>query len=255
MPNHERTNSVREPRFFSRDNERQLILNGHGLSALYGSHAPAAVPQPVENWHVFSLACLARAHYTLVTVLDLQHREVDCISLTRTLYEHVIAFAWVAIEPETHYPMFLRWELIQRKRMCDDLARFGVVAPPFDEVKRALVDAAHECAPDTADRALQADAFWSRLHPDWEWGFRRSYANLFRQYSAFVHPTVMGLESFITRGPTGPKIGIPPKRAASEAAASAVASFADALVVAHLRLRWPPFPKILSAFTAGIVAP
>ena len=229
---------------------RQLATNGRRLSLLYVANAPSQ-PATGTDWETFCLACLARAHYTLRRMLD-HADEIDGAGSARVIYEHVVAFAWIAINPSVHYRQFLRWESLQREKMQKDLAQFGEVAPDPMIVRRALIDTAAESAPETADRALAAENFWSRSVSEWPFQFRRAYANLFRPYSAFVHPTVMGLDPFIERGPSGPRIGQPREVGDGHILAAAVGSFADGLIVASHRLGWPSMVAVVREMMQGI---
>jgi hypothetical protein len=101
-------------------------------------------------------------------------------------------------------------------------------------------------APSAPDRAVAADNFWSRCIPNWAFGFRREYANLFRPYSAYTHPTVMGVKSFITGEP-------PPEFEGMRVQAAAAAALASGLVVASHRWGSPPFDDIFGAWTEGFV--
>lgn len=228
----------------------QLIRNGADLCLLYGQHA-SRDPSRRSEAEILCLAILARAHYTLETILGLQEREVDSIVLTRSLYEHVVTLAWLAIDPDAHHGMFLRWELDQREKMAKDLQRFGSIVPAQINIRRALIGAGKKIAPETADRALEADRYWSRLGLDWDFAFRHTYAALFRPYSGYVHPTVMGLYPFVEQRPDGLKIQAPVAQLGEKVAAHAVLSFADALVVASHRFGWPPLRNVVCIFAFG----
>lgn len=238
--------------------QAQVVRNGHLLSALYGAHT-LRPPRSMPDWQVFASACLARANYSLLTILSLDHREVDCLTLARSVYEHVVTMAWVSIDGPKHYPMHLQWERRERMKMISELQAFGSEALPPDAanvIKRATIDAAQETAPPAAGRAVECDRYWPRALPPeggWMWHFRRSYTNLFRYCSAYVHPTVMGVDCFIERHPGAVQIGLPRSVGRSEVAVCAVQSFADGLAVASLRFGWPPMLEILKAFTNGFV--
>ena len=233
---------------------KQLIRNSQALSNLYSRWAPTR-REARPNSEVYMMACLARCNYTLATVLRMEQRDIDCMPLVRCLYEHSVTFAWVAIDPDTHHRRMLAWELAQRRKMTEDLAKFGAVAPPMDAVKRSMIDADRTPAPELADRALHADRHWQRSNTGWAFGFRRVYANLYRPYSALVHPTAMGLEPFVSYGPGGQLVGDPPPQHWGETASAAGASFADALIVASLRLGWPPLRDVVFAWTYDLPGP
>jgi hypothetical protein len=114
------------------------------------------------------------------------------------------------------------------------------------ELMRTTAEAGEvPAAPETPDRALAADAYWAP-QLNFVTSLRRAYANLFRLYSAFVHPTGMGIAAFRP----------PPNHAAplkAEPAVGAVTVFCIGLQIASISLGWPPRPEILKAFTRGFV--
>lgn len=251
MASEDREESPEEAADFVRWNAEQICENGLRLSRLYERHAPRE-PGRWPDSTILCYALLARAHYTLNTILALGERGVDSVVLARTVYEHVATLAWLTIDPEPHRRMFLRWERNQREKMATDLKRFATLAPSNVDVRRALIDAGDQSAPETADRALAADAYWSRLGLAWEFAFRRTYANLFRPYSAFVHPTVMGLDLFISQSEPSSVGASPAARVCDKAVLHAVSSFADALVVTSHTFGWPPSRDVVAAFAHGV---
>jgi hypothetical protein len=232
--------------------KKQLAANGHRLSALYGARAPARAPSG-QDWETQALGYLARANYTLQTILAMPNREIDATVLGRSLYEHVVAFAWLLIDPVAHRPMLLRWEYEERTKMVKDPHGFRILSPPEDGViRRALIDMGPKCAPETPDRALAADNYWSRCGIKWQWHFRNGYVGLFRGYSVFVHPTIAGITPFIVRDHHGSSVGLPRGGQGGDVQVEAVICFADALAVASHRLRWPSIGEVLEAFTRGL---
>jgi hypothetical protein len=224
------------------------------LSALYVRHCPETAISGRDS-ETLALALLARAHYTLQTVLAVPTQELDCIALVRSIYEHVVAFAWLAIDPEAHRPMLLKWEFEERKKMLKDAAEWFEHVEPPDEgaVRRALVDMGHVAAPETPDRALAADKYWSRCGISWEFHFRSGYSSLFRLNSAFLHPTVAGVFPFITPGSPA-RVSAEPRRAhVAHPLPDAMLAFADGLAVASYRFGWPPVGDLRAAFMHGLV--
>jgi hypothetical protein len=236
--------------FLTEAEKNQLAANGHRLSALYGARAPTRSGQ---DWETHALAYLARANYTLQTILAIPTRDIDCMVLARSLYEHVVAFAWLLIDPPAHRPMLLRWEYEERVKLLNDSHGFKMLAPPSDTiVRRALIDMGQKAAPETPDRALAADKYWSRCNIKWTWRFRHGYWGLFRGFSVFVHPTVAGIDPFIVPGNRSATVGIPRAPHRGDIQAEAVLCFADALAVASHRFGWPSIGEVLEAFTHGL---
>src|SRR5262245_18802833 len=127
---------------------KQMARNGKLLLNRYRRWAPHA-PSPRANWEVLALANLSRCAYSLETILSLGDvRDLDTVVLTRSLFEHAVVLAWLSIDPVRHYPMVMRSDLIEREKAIADLATFGVVTPGVREaVRRAMVDAGHDPAP------------------------------------------------------------------------------------------------------------
>jgi hypothetical protein len=93
--------------------------------------------------------------------------------------------------------------------------------------------------------------YWSRCNIKWTWRFRTGYWGLFRGFSVFVHPTVAGIDPFISTEARGAAVGIPRAAHRGDVQVDAVLCFADALAVASHRLGWPSIGEVLAAFTNG----
>jgi hypothetical protein len=123
----------------------------------------------------------------------------------------------------------------------------------LDEIKGSLVEMGHDEAPDSVLKMCQeADSYWGRLGIDWRWNFARSYANVYRLYSKYVHPTIISLDSFITPSERGGVIGQPVPVHGNAIQAEAVKYFAGALAIASCR--WPSvtLEEVARAFVRGI---
>jgi hypothetical protein len=240
------------PPGFNRDDHYQaLSRNAFALSALYVRWAPQHPPGG-HDFETMGLGYLARAHHAFETILQIPQREVDCCVLARTLYEHVVAFSWLAIDPEPHRRMLLRWEYNERRKWLNDPHTFQLLDPPDDGiVRRALIDMADTAAPETPDRAFAADKYWPRCNIGWPWQFRRSYSHLFRFFSCYVHPTVVGIDPFVERGDP-PTVGRARAVFDEEIRGEAAVCFADALAVASFRLGWPSMDDLLAITTHGL---
>jgi hypothetical protein len=236
----------------------RLAGNKARVSELYLRHATVAYLNRAqfEPWKHYAFACLARAHYALESIFLLGGREVDQAALTRVLYEHVVAFAWLMIDPPAHYLSLLSWEHGERLKMRADLANFASTpGPPEAEITRLMqtdgLDLSVTPARGTPDRALAADKYWVTKVPEWQFHMRHGYASLFRPHSTSVHPTLMGLIPFSTPNP-GARAGVPRQMLKLRLDAEAVAVFGDALIVAAKSLNWPPTIDVLTAVFEGV---
>lgn len=240
---------------FKRGELERLAANWPALDEFYNRHARISLArQHFEHWECYALSCLSRIHYSVASVFLLRDREADAASLTRILYEHVVAFAWLMIDPEQHYKRLLSWEKNERTKMVKGLAKFN--ADPVTEAEATMhlvsvgLDPTVPAAPETFDRADQAERFWAAGAAAWTFSFPRSYASLFRPYSAFVHPTVAGLISFFDPTP-GADPASPIPRHQGCIPAEAMMLFIDALVVSAARLGWPLHDDILAVAFYG----
>lgn len=158
--------------------------------------------------------------------------DVDGRTLVRSLYEQVVTFAWIAIDPGPHYSRWFAQGLWEDLRLHNDAVQFGERVLSEDEVatsrrllglddlrppedtedaertrprKRKTPDPAL-LLPSVADRARDADEHWSvrirGLHPPGHMlGFRGLYLPAFRTASRSVHSALGGLALYVTDRP------------------------------------------------------
>lgn len=94
----------------------------------------------------------------LTRLLGSRHED-DSLVLLRALYEHVVTFCWIAIEPEDRH---LRWHhsaLAWRLKLHDDAKRLGLRILSAKEEAEARE--ARGSMPSLPDRASEADTFWA----------------------------------------------------------------------------------------------
>jgi hypothetical protein len=230
---------------------QRLAGNKPIVSELYLRYATIAYARRIEfqPWEHYAFACLARAHYALDSIFLLNGREADSAALTRVLYEHIVAFAWLMIDPPAHYLALLSWEHGERQKMRKDIANFASTpGPTSDEITLFMIaDGLDRTVPParaTPDRALAADAHWSRLVPDWSFRLRHAYASLFRAHSVNVHPTLMGLVAFSSPDPAA-QATVPARMLKLRLDAEALAVFGDGLIIASVALQWPPQREVI----------
>ncbi|MBX3159182.1 MAG: hypothetical protein KF773_24650 [Deltaproteobacteria bacterium] len=180
-------------------------------------------PRVQDNWHVVAPAMLFSASSCLLSIRLLAEtqaprREQDAIVLLRRLYEHVVDFAWIAIDPETHAKKWVADDRFYRLKIDDDFKRLG--QPGLEPTKRLEYEQyvkAHGRMPDMASRADAADKHWSKLigghgvfpttpapagtsinsAQNGNWSFRTQYTIVYRLASGNAHPTPMSLLSYV----------------------------------------------------------
>jgi hypothetical protein len=171
---------------------------------------------------------------TVEAVMSLMRNgnDVDGRTLVRSLYEQVVTFAWVAIDPGAHYIRWLGQALWNDLQLHNDASEFGVAVMAPDEVvhtKQLLGlgdderedNQAAECGmprprrsrpasdrllPPVPERAHAADVHWSSriegLHPPHHMlSFRGLYPVAFRVPSRAVHGAAGALGFYITARP------------------------------------------------------
>jgi hypothetical protein len=74
---------------------------------------PTTIPRTGANdeWLIAGPGLIARATRTLHAIHLLKNGgfEADGYTLLRSLYEHVTRFAWLAVDPPKHLPLWLKW--------------------------------------------------------------------------------------------------------------------------------------------------
>ena len=185
-------------------------------------------------WTLYRTAALVRMTDTVESLLDLMGlgRDLDGQTLVRSLYEQVVTFAWIAIDPgrrEWRWVGDGRWELL---KLHNDAAQFGEsLGDPVlsdEEVaeskqslglsdepasasgcesagrRRRRQPDADRILPPVTEMAEQADEHWSvrvrGLHPAGHaLGFRGLYLPAYRVGSRAAHGALMPLDPYLSR--------------------------------------------------------
>jgi hypothetical protein len=94
--------------------QRQQLA--HELLAALGRTMPRQGQSTgaLDDWNVYVPATLARCAYFLESIMVLSDRQIDSMILLRSLYEHVVTFAWIATDPGEHMPAFVANEFEQK---------------------------------------------------------------------------------------------------------------------------------------------
>src|SRR3954453_17078786 len=102
--------------------ERAWLMVGYQrLTALARERLPLTIspdvnPSPQEDWRVIRAAFLARIARTaeaLSALVPLGAR-LDAMDLARNLLEHVACMGWIAVDPETHFDIWLKQDYSAR---------------------------------------------------------------------------------------------------------------------------------------------
>lgn len=152
-----------------------------------------------DAWPFLGYALLSRATGTLDSIFMLQpsERGADAMTLVRSLYEHVVHFAWLALDPSAErIGEWRKHDLKQRISADNDAAGVGVQL--LDPSQRQGIEAQIADLPGSgrlvlADMAGEADDHWeSRVEAirgrQEQHSFRGLYAIAYRQQSGLAHP-------------------------------------------------------------------
>lgn len=217
------------------------------LIALVEARLPQRFYGGESYWRFYGAAMIVRMADTVEAMLALMHADypVDGLILLRALYEEVVGYLWVSVDPEVNFPRWIEgaraWEL----RMHDDATPYGMEI--LNEKERALAAGAR-MLPSLASRAADVDEYWGgrligfRPPSKDEQGiltFRGLYVAIYRFASRAAHGQPDSLTPY-----ADPHV-YPARVSRSEPATDsiwwplAVPLYAHALLVCHDRLGWP----------------
>lgn len=180
------------------------------LRDLTSTFLPTTMPSSGDHgdWPVTGFAMLARASGTAESVIALaaERRAVDAGTLSRALFEEVVTFAWIAIDPAVNANAWVRWDRRQRIKADNDLVDRGAPALLTPQVRQqfeAFVNAGPVMPENLAERAADADAHWApridaiEANPTSERSFRGMYRIVYRTDSQYTHAAVLSVEPFV----------------------------------------------------------
>lgn len=246
------------PAFESRLRESHVRTSQ--VLALVGRYLPQAKHSLGEHtdWNTAGPALIARATRSLQAIATLQNGlfNADAAVVLRTMFEHVVTFAWLAADPPAHLPLWVKFDRQQRISADNDARAEG---DPLlaDEERAGFQQEINGCAgtfPGLPARAHAADVHWSALleqHPGprSRYSFRGMYRVLYRHASALTHVTPYGLHAFIAGDRPNLIIGgeLVPEEFNSFTLAPAV--LGSGLVISGHALGWPSMEELDDAFT------
>lgn len=243
-----------------RARDRSIQRRGRELIGLVTRHLPQEVDvtSDYDVWPLVSLALLSRMTTTLGSILDLQfaQREVDAGILLRSLYEHAVHFAWLAVDPGSRIEEWHKDDLVSRLKAEADARAHGVELLR-DDVRfgfEAQVARMRGSALILTNLAFAADAHWTGALPAMRgrgeaMSFRGLYALLYRYYSGVAHPSMQGLNRVVDDlGGTRHRVRLESQYQGNGPYGLATMVFALALYVAANTIGWPRAPEIEAIF-------
>lgn len=158
---------------------------------------------PQTAWPMVGPALLAHATSSLRSIafrLRPDEAHNDASRLLRSLYDHVVTFAWLGADPPPRLALWRKEDLQERLKIHREFAAAGEQLIPDAEREQMEHDISRLAgkAPDLSSKAAMADKHWipqigGALRPDSLSSFRGFYTILFREHSGLVHATMRGL--------------------------------------------------------------
>lgn len=247
------------------------------LVALVRSRLPMRYYGGERWWSMFIAAALVRMTDTVENLLVLMtdDRNLDGQTLLRSLYEQVVTFAWIGIDPDRRQCRWSGHALWDRLRLHNDAQRFGESILTDEEVvdvRKQLgigEEEADDCGstrkrknpypdrimPSVTDRALEADKHWAGrlpgLHPsDHLLGFRGLYLGVYRVGSQSVHSSMQALEPYLTQD--GARCIVGSARPGPRLTWAMIAPlFGIALLIAAQQVKWIDEAKVRELVDLG----
>lgn len=177
----------------------ELVLDvGDRLVRLVTSETPVVVSNTVPKERRALQALLIKAVSIMRSLLDLarQDHNPEAMILARSLADHVITFAWLAIDPAVHYPRWERGDARDRLNAHERFQKRGrsLLEPGTKQLFERQNTNKVKYPPDMAGRADKADDYWAtRLgFPPGDKPFADTYDVIFKHCSSRTHASVQG---------------------------------------------------------------
>jgi hypothetical protein len=161
-------------------------------------------------WTLYAAAALLRMCDTVdgMMLLMARRKDGDALILLRSLYEQVVLFAWVAIDPDDRHR---QWEGESNKEMLklhNEALKYGETLLSAAEI--AVCEAATGTPP-VAEMAHEVDQYWpSQVRGLYASGhlfsFHGLYQSIYRIGSRPAHATLESLEPYVRRAPYPPTV-------------------------------------------------
>jgi hypothetical protein len=224
-------------------------IAGDALITLVAARLPQRVRYPKEpRWRAYASAMTVRMADTvrsLLAVID-AGADADGMILLRGLYEKIVIFCWIAIDPEPHLEAWIANAKVYRRKLHNDSLAFGINLLSAE----ALAEAATlKELPALADLALKVDEHWGPLLQ----GFRArrfdgsaddllTFRGLYMTYrlaSRDAHAQPESLDAYADFASYPITIMFPMRPDHPDLLSIGISLFAQALVVCHDAIGWP----------------
>jgi hypothetical protein len=200
-------------------------------------------------WRSVLTALVARMAGIVASMRPLAEarHQADALVLLRALYEHLITFLWLAIDPDPRVGDWYRHTLAHRKALHHDALQFGVEDVLTPEQLEKAEEA--ETLKPLEQRANEADEFWGpRIRgfyvqpakgPKNVLTLRGLYLVIYRLASRNAHATIESIDPCVRTEGSRTIVDRHPREGSLIWSSLALPVFAMALVVSSERLGWP----------------
>jgi Family of unknown function (DUF5677) len=233
----------------SRPEPKEVAVAADALMSLVAEQLPRQFPPGGDPWDGYAAAMVVRIGDIVrsIKVLMDDTQAIDGGILLRVLYEHVVKFCWIAIDPSDRYRRWGSDALIQTRKLHNDALPYGFTVLDANEL--AAANAANDTLPDVASMANEVDTHWGgkidgfqpRIRGQGQLGLitiRGMYIPVYRTISEAVHCQPEVIDAYINAGT--PMWPVGPTAAASNLWwPLAVVLYAQALLVCHETLGAP----------------
>jgi hypothetical protein len=232
------------------------------LAGLVESRLPAemAAMGPRDAWPLVGTGLLAHCAAIAQSVdrLELSGAENDAFRLLRSLYDHAVMFAWLAVDAPTRLMLWRLDDLGERLKADRETRAWGeplLADADRDAMTRELAGTTLRL-PDVASRAQAANAHWGAqfnfLRGGGATSLRGMYTLVFRTASGLVHPTFRGLNR-VTEDISFTERRVVSQTAPGDSRPSGVAGvvLGLTLIISSEALGWPDRETVCAVFEAA----
>lgn len=138
------------------------------LAALVEARLPmeADIAGVHQAWPLVGAALLSHATSTMrsIVLLGPAGAHTDASRLLRSLYDHIVTFAWLAADPGERLAVWRLEDIVQRLKAVREMAQAGepiLDDAARDEMQREVDAATRTTTPGLAAKALAADRYWA----------------------------------------------------------------------------------------------
>jgi hypothetical protein len=219
------------------------------------AHSPQRFYKSERGWRIAAAAMVFRMADTVESIMALMEGRyaLDTLILLRALYEQVVTFCWLAIDPEKHIDLWGKNEHYWQRKLHEDALAYGHTALSPEGLK-ATEDAKKQ---DPIPKLAEAvDGHWGgrligfrepQSDPKDLLNFRGLYLGIYRTASRAAHIQPESLAPYGDFDPY-PVVVSEARWERSDLMwwSLAVPLYAQALIVCNAVLKWPDVDQVLA---------